>query len=438
MRRFEFQEGTSHKFWEVSVEGDTLVVRFGRVGTQGQTQEKPFVTGDEARRAAEKLVSEKLRKGYVEVAAPEAPPRKPAPRPQAPTAPATRVLLRDASGEELVVVLAGKRVALGEGKARTVQAFPTTAAAQEHFERLLFLRGKQGLVPVETTPLPAEQAEAELASVIGNFDGTVEVREGRCVITFEGDAKVPAAVCTALVKRLAREAPRSVQLVCDLASPKQAWARALQGVTLPSVKAFIFDTPFQTQTRQGENSVGDLAAVLAACPHLEHLFATGDLALGPARHESLRELYLLGNPLSPDVFEGLGRCELPRLERLVISLASDAGPLASPPLLQALRTLRAPVREVHLHGLDRIDEALETLAAPGLPPSWKVLTLEGSWGDDDEPEQVRALLQRHASTLGRLEVLALPDDVEAEGAPVPTRPAEEYRERFLPGAYAAW
>ena len=39
-RRFEFVGGTSTKFYEVSVSGATVAVRYGRLGTQGQTHTK--------------------------------------------------------------------------------------------------------------------------------------------------------------------------------------------------------------------------------------------------------------------------------------------------------------------------------------------------------------------------------------------------------------
>jgi predicted DNA-binding WGR domain protein len=41
MGRFEFKEGSSNKFWEVTVSG-TLTVRFGRVGSAGQEKSKAF------------------------------------------------------------------------------------------------------------------------------------------------------------------------------------------------------------------------------------------------------------------------------------------------------------------------------------------------------------------------------------------------------------
>jgi DNA ligase-1 len=66
LRRFEFSEGGSSKFWEISVTGGDVTVRFGRIGTQGQTRVKSFADNDAATRHAEKLIGEKTKKGYVE------------------------------------------------------------------------------------------------------------------------------------------------------------------------------------------------------------------------------------------------------------------------------------------------------------------------------------------------------------------------------------
>lgn len=69
MRRFELREGTASKFWEVDVEGSDVVVRFGRIGTNGQTKRTSFASAAEAEKAKEKLVREKTGKGYAEVGA---------------------------------------------------------------------------------------------------------------------------------------------------------------------------------------------------------------------------------------------------------------------------------------------------------------------------------------------------------------------------------
>ena len=67
MQRFELVEGTSSKFWEVSVTDTDLTVRFGRIGTNGQTKTKSFASAEAASKERDKLVKEKTRGGYTEV-----------------------------------------------------------------------------------------------------------------------------------------------------------------------------------------------------------------------------------------------------------------------------------------------------------------------------------------------------------------------------------
>ena len=67
-RRFECIAGTSSKFWEVSQQDQQVTVRYGRIGTTGQTQIKSFPSADAAHRHAQQQIDAKLRKGYVECA----------------------------------------------------------------------------------------------------------------------------------------------------------------------------------------------------------------------------------------------------------------------------------------------------------------------------------------------------------------------------------
>ena len=82
MRRFELEEGTAKKFWEVSTDGASLTVHFGRIGTDGQSKKKHLGTPEAARDELDKLMREKTKKGYVEVTTgkPAAPPAAPVKR----------------------------------------------------------------------------------------------------------------------------------------------------------------------------------------------------------------------------------------------------------------------------------------------------------------------------------------------------------------------
>jgi predicted DNA-binding WGR domain protein len=68
-RYFEFVGGNSSKFWEVSTSGNEVTVRFGRIGTGGQTQTKTLADDDAAVKHAEKMIAAKLAKGYRETVA---------------------------------------------------------------------------------------------------------------------------------------------------------------------------------------------------------------------------------------------------------------------------------------------------------------------------------------------------------------------------------
>lgn len=55
----------AHKFYEVTVDGTVVSVRYGRIGVQGQSQVSTFPTAEKAQAAAAKKVGEKVRKGYA-------------------------------------------------------------------------------------------------------------------------------------------------------------------------------------------------------------------------------------------------------------------------------------------------------------------------------------------------------------------------------------
>ena len=65
-REFTFSDGKSDKFWNIEIDRNEFSVRYGKSGTTGQTQLKSFDSDEAARKAADKLIAEKTKKGYVE------------------------------------------------------------------------------------------------------------------------------------------------------------------------------------------------------------------------------------------------------------------------------------------------------------------------------------------------------------------------------------
>jgi uncharacterized protein (TIGR02996 family) len=75
MRTFTYADDKSYKFWRIKLEGSSYTVRFGRIGTQGQTKTKTkdFANPQAAQKAYDKIIAEKLAEGYVETTPPPAP-----------------------------------------------------------------------------------------------------------------------------------------------------------------------------------------------------------------------------------------------------------------------------------------------------------------------------------------------------------------------------
>ena len=63
---FRFKRGTSDKFWRIVLHGTDVVVNYGRSGTKGQSVTKSYEDEARAKRAMNKLILEKTRKGYIE------------------------------------------------------------------------------------------------------------------------------------------------------------------------------------------------------------------------------------------------------------------------------------------------------------------------------------------------------------------------------------
>jgi predicted DNA-binding WGR domain protein len=182
----EFEEGTSSKFWRARVEGKTLYVNYGKIGSNGQTQVKELGDPGAAKAEYEKLVREKRKKGYTEsggggakdagdeaeedeadgeeaeeeeeeerpakkpaakAAAPAksapAPAAKPAPAAAAPSVPGHRLIL-DAGNRKVETTLYhdGNTVRMD-----TRETYTTPEAAKKAFERLQKMLAGEGHKP---------------------------------------------------------------------------------------------------------------------------------------------------------------------------------------------------------------------------------------------------------------------------------------------------
>ena len=67
MRRFEYRDQKSNKFWEIEQDGCELITRWGRIGTTGQSARKEYPSEAKAAAEADKQIRSKTGKGYIEI-----------------------------------------------------------------------------------------------------------------------------------------------------------------------------------------------------------------------------------------------------------------------------------------------------------------------------------------------------------------------------------
>ena len=192
MRSFTFSEGTSNKFWNIDLQGKQFTVTFGKIGTNGQTQVKAFADDAAAKKEHDKLVAEKVKKGYTETTAaapaaapPPAPVAKAAPPPPAPppeSAPAVSgkrtFEFSDASSHKFwnieragtsLTITYGRIGAAGQTQ---LKSFADEAKAVKEYDKLVAEKTGKGYH--ETTPSakaqPANLCEALEMALVENPD----------------------------------------------------------------------------------------------------------------------------------------------------------------------------------------------------------------------------------------------------------------------------
>jgi uncharacterized protein (TIGR02996 family) len=260
-REFQLVEGKSAKFWAVEVQGESYTVRYGRIGTAGQTQTKELGSPAEARKAAQKLIAEKVAKGYAE---------KAAPAPQA--------------GSLLGALYAA------------LQANPDDKTSRMALADYL---DEQGLKP------PA------VAYRVG--------RDGRRddLDAFLADPYAGLVQALVLGFCFGEESDEpSEEVVEAVVSARER---------LPRLRSlFLGDITYHENEISWINQ-SDLTGLLQAFPQLEHFRARGgtELELRKFKHENLKSLAFEAGGLPRQVVRAVGASDLPALEHLELWLGTE-------------------------------------------------------------------------------------------------------------------
>jgi uncharacterized protein (TIGR02996 family) len=332
MRRFEFKDGKSNKFWEIQLEGDSFTVRYGKIGTDGQLQTKSFASEAKAEAEAEKLIKSKTKKGYVEVSAKPSGEAKAAPKTQ--RKPSRNPDLEaaiianpddvdawqvyfdwlqtqgDPWGERGNLALARDK-AKGAAKAKLtkqIEAFEQEHGEALYGEALLSLRSADDFDQVATL----EYRHGLIWKV------TAKAPE------YDWDGTSPVATLAAVAKSSSARLIHAINIGLVSHDPPdvQAGLDAIwDGGELPSLHTLFigdFEYPEDTEISWIEDGI-DASVVLKNAPKLRSLHVRGSyIGLGKIEHATLEHLFIETGGLPEDTVKSVGKCKLPALTSLEV------------------------------------------------------------------------------------------------------------------------
>ncbi|MCK6549372.1 STM4015 family protein [Myxococcota bacterium] len=335
MPRYELSEGTSHKFWDITLEGTTLKISYGRIGTAGQSTTKDLGSEAAAKKEYDKLVAEKTKKGYVLAAAADAADAGDVRRPLV-------GLEREVSNYEHPDKIVHRRITNFDPETGLKDA-ARGVAYRIHVD----YDDADGFAEKWAAMMEDERFGKLQAIVIGSWDSEM------------GSGTDSAEVMTALV------AAKDV---------------------LPELRLLFLGDVVQEECEMSWIEQADFAPVVNVYPKLEHLRVRGPRVMGVLKAPALRSLALETGGLDRGVVQSLVASELPELEYLELWLGTDdyganvtvedLAPLFSGSLFPKLRYLG--IRDAEL-----ADDVAKALASAPIVERIEILDLSlGCLGDD--------------------------------------------------------
>jgi uncharacterized protein (TIGR02996 family) len=337
MRRFEFKDGKSNKFWEIQVEGDSHTVRYGKIGTDGQVQTKTFASEAKAQADADKLIASKTKKGYEEVAVDQ----KTQAQAKAKTAPA------GARNPELEAAIVANPEDLGawqvyfdwlqtqgdpwgergnlaitrdkaKGAAKTKLSKQIEAFDEEHGEALF---GKALLA------LMKKEDYSEVAKVEDRYGliWKIAVKAPE----YEWDGTAPGTVLGAVVKSSAARLINEITIGLTEFDPGgmekgiEAMSKAGKLESLQTLFVGDFEYPDETEISWVEDT--NVAKLLPIAPNLRNLKVVGGGISLPKvfEHKTLETLHIETGGLPSSTVASVGKCKLPELTSMEVWLGTE-------------------------------------------------------------------------------------------------------------------
>jgi predicted DNA-binding WGR domain protein len=274
-RELVFMDSTSNKFWNIELADKSHTVTYGRAGTEGQSKTKTFADAEAAKKDFEKLIGEKLKKGYVDADSATA-----STGDDGDTLPvlAFRSILKYDDISYNAKTFIGKKVADYDPEKKPAVGGKTVYRFRSDYD-------EANCIPYLTHFLDTDAAAEAIGIVIGNWSG-------------DDSAGNPSAV---------------IELLSD------------QRDRLSSLKAIYLGDIVSEENEMSWIHQSDVTPLLTAFPKLELLRTRGgnDLVMSQPKHANLRGLVCESGGLPAEFVRSIARSDFPALEHLELWLGTE-------------------------------------------------------------------------------------------------------------------
>ena len=273
-RELVFVDSKSSKFWNIELQGNSHTVKYGRMGTEGQTKTKEFDSEEAAKKDFDKSVAAKIAKGYVDNSEEASASEDSGDLPGF----AFSSILKMEDVYSNVRTFVGRKVLDFDPEKRIDGTGKTIYRFRSDWEN-------DTLAEYLDNFLDSPAAENAVGVVIGNWGGEDSGRDSADV-----------------VKQLVKGADR-----------------------LPNLLAIYLGDVVQEECEMSWIQQSDLSPLLTAFPNLQVLRTRGgeQLKLSKPTHPSLRALALESGGLPVSVVRAVCSADFPNLEHLELWLGTD-------------------------------------------------------------------------------------------------------------------
>ncbi|HEY1816309.1 MAG TPA: WGR domain-containing protein [Kofleriaceae bacterium] len=326
---FEFSDGSSNKFWEISLEAAEVTTRYGKIGSDGQSTPKTYKSAGEAKSEHDKLVAEKTKKGYklVRGSVPAAPVTASAQNPKLEAV--IEAAPDDVHGYEVYADWLqgqgdprGELIALQIGN-KTAPAKKVIDQNRAHFYGPMLLDATDMLERFEYHPLGDNTAwrwgYLEKLWISQKFEHS-SMHDGE---------KQEVDVAEALDELLGHPSTRFLrELTVGIESYEDngygGVAKIIGKHIKPTLRKLILGDFYSEETELNWSHIGDVTPIYKALRNLESLtLRSGGIKLGSIDLPKLKELRIITGELDKGAFKSVMAAKLPNVERLTLQLGEE-------------------------------------------------------------------------------------------------------------------